>query len=253
MISIDNRQCPRKYSCFQIHKRIGCTLWVERLQFTIHGTMYLLVPELVVLLFQLTTVSVLKNTAVFKIGCALGGEITAHYRRHNVPLSARTRRPFIQACSLLCSSALCWSKIFPALTFRPLFPFQVSSSECSRDQPSIVFEDQLETEEECVTLCQTYASISVIGCTFAAWEAGVVLGKCTLYKEPFANYLAHCQLLAGPPDVSGCSVDHPAENSCDGIRFLCIFLFCSLWFLVKPYLDKASVFCRAMFQRSLNQ
>merc|ERR1712012_492132 len=95
---------------------------------------------------------------------------------------------------------------------------EVSSSECSRDQPAIVFEDQLETEEECVTLCQTYASISVIGCTFAAWDAGVVLGKCTLYKEPFANYLAHCQLLAGPPDVSGCSVDHPAENSCDGIR-----------------------------------
>ena len=96
----------------------------------------------------------------------------------------------------------------------------MSSSECSRDQPSIVFEDQVETEKECVALCQTYASISVIGCTFAAWEAGVVLGKCTLYKEPFANFLAHCQLLAGPPDVSGCSVDHPAENSCDGIRFL---------------------------------
>ena len=101
----------------------------------------------------------------------------------------------------------------------------MSSSECSRDQPSIVFEDQLETEKECVALCQTYASISVIGCTFAAWEAGVVLGKCTLYKESFANYLAHCQLLAGPPDVSGCSVDHPAENSCDGIRFLCILRY----------------------------
>ena len=101
----------------------------------------------------------------------------------------------------------------------------MSSSECSRDQPAIVFEDQLETEEECVALCQTYASISVIGCTFAAWEAGVVLGKCTLYKESFANYLAHCQLLAGPPDVAGCSVDHPAENSCDGIRFLCILRY----------------------------
>ena len=105
----------------------------------------------------------------------------------------------------------------------------MSSSECSRDQPSIVFEDQLETEKECVALCQTYASISVIGCTFAAWEAGVVLGKCTLYKEPFANFLAHCQLLAGPPDVSGCSVDHPAENSCDGIRFLFCFLFCVIF------------------------
>ena len=68
----------------------------------------------------------------------------------------------------------------------------MSSSECSRDQPSIVFEDQLETEEECVTLCQTYASISVIGCTFAAWEAGVVLGKCTRNPSPTtwltANY-----------------------------------------------------------------
>ena len=111
------------------------------------------------------------------------------------------------------------------MTFQSLFLLQVSSSECSRDQPAIVFEDQLETEEECVALCQTYASIPVIGCTFAAWEAGVVLGKCTLYKEPFANYLGHCQLLAGPPDVSGCSVDHPTENSCDGIRFLCILRY----------------------------
>ena len=103
---------------------------------------------------------------------------------------------------------------------------KVSSSECSRDQPSIVFEDQLETEKECVALCQTYASISVIGCTFAAWEAGVVLGKCTLYKEPFANFLAHCQLLAGPPDVSGCSVDHPAENS--GFCVYSFFALCDL-------------------------
>ena len=105
-------------------------------------------------------------------------------------------------------------------------PSKVTSSECSRDQPSIVFEDQLETEEECVSLCQTYANIPVIGCTFAAWEAGLVLGTCTLYKEPFANYIAHCQLLSGPPDISGCSVDHPEENSCDGIRFfVAVFSF----------------------------
>ena len=112
------------------------------------------------------------------------------------------------------------------MTFQSLFLLQVSSSECSRDQPAIVFEDQLETEQECVALCQTYASISVIGCTFAAWEAGVVLGKCTLYKEPFANFLAHCQLLAGPPDVSGCSVDHPAENS--GFCAYSFFALCDL-------------------------
>ena len=54
------------------------------------------------------------------------------------------------------------------------------------------------------------------GCSFAAWK--VRGGTCTLYNEPFANYISHCQQLCGPPDISGCSVDHPEENSCDGIR-----------------------------------
>ena len=60
-----------------------------------------------------------------------------------------------------------------------------------------------------------------MGCNFAAWEPGFLLGgTCTLYKEAFADYISHCQLLAGPPDISDCSVDNPEENSCEGIRFL---------------------------------
>ena len=103
---------------------------------------------------------------------------------------------------------------------------KVTSSDCSRDQPFIVFEDQLESEEECVSICQVYANIPTMGCTFAAWEPGVVLGTCILYKESFADYIANCQELAGPPDISGCSVENPAENSCDIIRcslFCCCF------------------------------
>ena len=82
-----------------------------------------------------------------------------------------------------------------------------------------MFEDQLEREEECVSICQNFANIPTVGCTFAAWQAGVVLGTCILYKEAFAEYLAHCQLLSGPPDTSECSVENPEDNTCDGIRY----------------------------------
>ena len=43
-------------------------------------------------------------------------------------------------------------------------------------------------------------------------------GKCVLYKEAIAGYFANCQLISGPPDVSGCAVDDPEEHSCDGMR-----------------------------------
>ena len=95
----------------------------------------------------------------------------------------------------------------------------MASSECSRDEPYIVFEDQLETEDECISICQNFAAIPAIGCTFAAWEDRPLMGSCVLYKEAFADYLAHCQLLSGPPDVSDCPVENPEENSCNGIRF----------------------------------
>ena len=81
-----------------------------------------------------------------------------------------------------------------------LIPYsaKVTSSECSRDGPFIVFEGPLEHEEDCRTLCQTYANIPALGgCTFAAWKAGSVLGTCLLYNEPFADYIANCFLLAG--------------------------------------------------------
>ena len=97
---------------------------------------------------------------------------------------------------------------------------KVASSECSRDESFIVFEEQLETEDECTSICQNFASIPAIGCSFAAWEEGPLMGTCVLYKEAFADYIAHCQLLSGPPDISGCSVDNPEENSCHGVRYI---------------------------------
>ena len=99
-----------------------------------------------------------------------------------------------------------------------MFIVQVASSGCSKDEPFIVFEEQLATEPQCADLCQSYSS-TVIGCSFAMWVKTQGLGgKCVLYKEPFANYLAHCKQLSGPPDISGCSVDQPEESSCDGLR-----------------------------------
>jgi len=94
---------------------------------------------------------------------------------------------------------------------------EVASSECSKDQPSVVFEDQLASEQECVNFCKTFAA-SALGCSFAAWTKGALGGKCVLYNEDFAEYIGHCELLSGPPDVSGCPVDDPSEGSCDGIR-----------------------------------
>ena len=100
---------------------------------------------------------------------------------------------------------------------------KVASSECSRDQPFIVFEEQLENEAECTQMCENYASVSALGCSFAAWTQGPILGKCILYNEDFADYLANCQLLSGPPDVSGCPVDHPTEGSCEVVRCQLVF------------------------------
>jgi len=118
---------------------------------------------------------------------------------------------------LLAEILVLLAKLAPTAALLPCA--QVASSECSRDQPDIVDEFHLATEEECVAICQTFAAVPDIGCTFAAWEAGGVSGGlCTLYKETFANYIGHCQLLSGPPDIVGCSVDDPEENSCHGIR-----------------------------------
>ena len=99
---------------------------------------------------------------------------------------------------------------------------KVTSSECSRDEPFIVEERTFASEEECVALCQAFTSIPSLGCTFAAWEDLGAFGTCILYKEPFADYISHCQQLSGPPDTSGCSVENPEENSCDVIRFFVI-------------------------------
>ena len=96
---------------------------------------------------------------------------------------------------------------------------QVTSSECSRDEPSIVYENHLESEEECRLTCNTFETIS-IGCTFAAWSTShTQRANCRLYVEPFWKYLNHCDLLAGPSDLSDCDVDRPEDHSCDVLRY----------------------------------
>ena len=80
-----------------------------------------------------------------------------------------------------------------------------------------------------MTLCQTYASVPSLGCTFASWEDIGIFKTCTLYKEPFASYLSHCHQLSGPPDTSGCSVENPEENSCDIIRYF------GIWTITRKY------------------
>jgi len=96
---------------------------------------------------------------------------------------------------------------------------EVASSRCDRDDSQLVFESQLSSEQECIDLCQVF-STTTKGCSFAAWTPEPPLGgKCLLYREKFADYLAHCEVLSGPPDVSGCHVDDPPESSCDGVRW----------------------------------
>ena len=96
---------------------------------------------------------------------------------------------------------------------------KVTSSECSRDEPFIVYENTFATEEECITLCQAFATIPSVGCTFASWEDLGAFGDCILYNEPFADFISHCNQLSGPPDISDCSVENPEENSCDIFRY----------------------------------
>ena len=118
---------------------------------------------------------------------------------------------------------------------------KVASTECSEDEPFQVYKNYLGDEAQCVDICETYANIQDIGCTFSRWIKGQVGysqkialivcdvfpfestnqvsgGLCILYNEAFSDYLANCQLLSGPPDVSDCPVDHPEENSCAGMR-----------------------------------
>lgn len=37
-----------------------------------------------------------------------------------------------------------------------------------------MYEGYLEDESECVGICETYANIQAVGCTFAAWIKGQV-------------------------------------------------------------------------------
>jgi len=76
----------------------------------------------------------------------------------------------------------------------------------------------MASEQDCVDLCNVYANIASLECTFAAWEKKTLMGTCHLYNEPFSTYLSHCDVISGPPDVSGCLVEHPDENSCHGVR-----------------------------------
>jgi len=92
---------------------------------------------------------------------------------------------------------------------------EVTSTECSVDAPSIVFEGSLDVEDQCTSLCDAY-SATPMGCTFAHWTS--IGRKCRLYNEPLWAYLSHCELLGGPPDLVDCPVTHPEDSSCDGLR-----------------------------------
>ena len=92
---------------------------------------------------------------------------------------------------------------------------QVTSTECSEDAPSIVFEGSLDAEDQCASLCDAY-SATPIGCTFAHWT--LKDHYCRLYDEPMSAYLKNCERLGGPPDLGDCPVTHPEDSSCDGLR-----------------------------------
>ena len=89
---------------------------------------------------------------------------------------------------------------------------QVTSSEC---QPASNTELHVTSETECRSLCDAYAS-TVLGCTFAAWAGPA--SPCRLYTLPFWQFLTGCKALGGPPDLTGCHVEHPEDNTCDVIR-----------------------------------
>ena len=93
---------------------------------------------------------------------------------------------------------------------------QVTSTQCSVDSPSIVYEKSLDAEDQCTQLCDSFSQTSV-GCTFSHWTRDD--HYCRLYKEPLSAYLGHCQLLGGPPDLGDCPVTHPEDSSCDGLRW----------------------------------
>jgi len=92
---------------------------------------------------------------------------------------------------------------------------EVTSTEYTSDGPSMVFEESLDDEDQCTSICDAY-SVTPIGCTFAHWTS--VGGKCRLYNEPLSEYLSHCLLLGGPPDLGDCPVTNPEDSSCDGLR-----------------------------------
>ena len=35
----------------------------------------------------------------------------------------------------------------------------------------------------------------------------------------FSDYLNGCKLLGGPPNLAGCDVGHPEDNTCDAVRY----------------------------------
>ena len=90
---------------------------------------------------------------------------------------------------------------------------KVTSTECARDSPEILFEDRTENKDQCSDLCTAF---SFKDCTFSAWYPDD--GTCLLYKEPFWRYIGNCDLLAGPLHLADCNVTLPEDYSCDGVR-----------------------------------
>ena len=93
-------------------------------------------------------------------------------------------------------------------------------------------------------------------CSVMTKSTNQVVGTCVLYNEAFSDYLANCQLLSGPPDVSGCAVNDPEENSCAGMRWEWVWsskINNKATVEKLPNLGKASVCNEVTFKKSLHR
>ena len=75
------------------------------------------------------------------------------------------------------------------------------------------------SEADCRDVCDVYASAG-LGCSFAAWDESAFSDNCLLYTLPFWQFLKSCKKLGGPPNLTGCDVEHPEDNTCDAVRYL---------------------------------
>ena len=104
---------------------------------------------------------------------------------------------------------------------------QVTSSKCEVDEDWF-HQERVATEQDCRAFCDSW--LPEPGCKFSAWIPDDPY-NCRLYTESFhfylrqvselATYARRCEVMAGPPlsEFQGCSLEEPAENSCEGVRY----------------------------------